>query len=248
MQASIRRWIQAFLAAALLLVSARLLWITYQRQRPFSPARRAARPSARVHPDYYVHPPRSYLTDLNSARRLKGSAVWVRDGYRYAHFPFDLRTRHSREIKDPPLLPPLRKITIADVLSEPTPQAGTDEINLVFEDPGSLPPQRAVTIGHCRWPEQSCRFYFDEIFFLRDPRTLYSHWTPETWEAIKRGEVKEGMSETKISFAVGYGRPLPKETAQAGGARVLEFRPPGRPPLVVTFGADGNALRIKTEP
>lgn len=247
LEESTRRWVQAFLAAALLITTVRLLWIVYQRRQPFPQPRRTEKARVPLNPDYYVQPPRAYLSDLKSAQRFKGSTVWVRDGYRYAHFPFDARTRRSREIPNPPLLPPLLRITIADVISEPTRKPGTEEINLIFEDPASSPPLRAVTIGHCKRVEQSCRFYLDEMFFLKDPRELYSHWTPETWQAIGRGEVKEGMSETQISFAVGYGRPLPKETAQAGGERVLEFRPPERAPLWITFGADGNARRIEVQ-
>lgn len=240
MQARTRRRIQIFLAAALLVTTLRVLWIFYQRRRPPPQTRPTSLAPRPVNPDYYVHPPRSYLTDLKSAQRLKGSPVWVRDGYRYPHFPFDARTRRTGEIKDPPLLPPIQKITITDVVAEPTRRAGTDEINLIFEDLGSSLALHSVTIGHCDRRTQTCRFYLDEMFFLKDPRELYSHWTPEIWKAIERHEVKEGMSETQISFALGYGRFLRKQ----GDDREVEFRPPGRPPLAVTFGADGNAHRI----
>ena len=243
MKFPIRRWIQILLAVMLLVVSVRLLWIFYQRRRSARPAAVTARP---LPSDYYVHPPRAYLADFKSAERLKGNTVWARSGYRYGHFPYDAR-RRSREIEDPPVLAPIERITIADVVREPTPKRGVEEINLIFEDPDASPTLRAVTIGHCDRTRDSCRFYFDEMFFLKDPRELYSHWPQETWEAVERGEVREGMSETQISFAVGFGRPLRKETRAAGGDRVEEYRPPGRPPLVVTFGSDGNARRIQTK-
>jgi len=115
LEESTRRWIQVFLAATLLITTVRLLWIVYQRRQPFPQPRRTQTARVPVNPDYYVQPPRAYLTDLKSAQRFKGSTVWVRDGYRYAHFPFDARTRRSREIPDPPLLPPLLRITIAGV-------------------------------------------------------------------------------------------------------------------------------------
>ena len=256
MKSPLRRWIQILLAVMLLVVSVRLLWIFYQRRRPARPAAVAARP---IPSDYYVHPPRAYLTDFESAERLKGNTVWARSGYRYGHFPYDARRRRSREIEDPPVLAPIERITIADVVREPTPKRGVEEINLIFEDPAAAPPfspgsspaspstLRAVTIGHCDRTRDSCRFYFDEMFLLKDPRELYSHWPQETWEAVERGEVREGMSETQISFAVGFGRPLREETRAAGGDRVEEYRPPGRPALVVTFGSDGNARRIETK-
>ena len=240
----------------LLVVSVRLLWIFYQRRSPARPAAIAARP---IPSDYYVHPPRAYLTDFESAERLKGNTVWARSGYRYGHFPYDARRRRSREIEDPPVLAPIERITIADVVREPTPKRGVEEINLIFEDPDASTTSsstfstpfsttlRAITIGHCDRRRDSCRFYFDEMFFLKDPRELYSHWPQEIWEAVERGEVREGMSETQISFAVGFGRPLRKETRAAGGDRVEEYRPPGRPPLIVTFGSDGNARRVQAK-
>ena len=248
MQAGSWRWIQVFLAAALLVAGVRMLWIFSERRRPLPPARKALLPARTVNPDYYVHLPRAYLTDLKSAQRMKGSTVWIRDGYRYPHYPFDSRVGRTREIKDPPLVPPIQKITVRAVTSEPTSRAGTNEVNFVFEMPGALPPQRSLTIGHCNRRKQSCRFYVDDMFFLKDPRELYSHWLPEIWQAIESQQVKEGMSETQISLALGFGRLLPKETAAAGGDRVVEFRPPGRPPLWVTFGARGNARRLHTPP
>ena len=257
MQAPIRRWVQIFLAGALIVFALRLAHIFYQRSRPPQPPRSSEVASRPVPADYYVHIPRAYLSTFRSAQKLKGSVVWIRDGYRYGHFPFDARRRRSREIEDPPLLAPIQRITIAEVVREPTERRGVDEINVIFEDPAASPTLsptlsptfsltlRAITIGHCDRPRDSCRFYFDEMFFLKDPRELYSHWRQEAWEAVGRGEVQEGMSETQISFAVGFGRLLSKETAATGGDRVVEFRPPGRPPLVVTFGADGNARRVQ---
>ena len=255
MQAPIQRWVQIFLAGALIVAALRLAHIFYQRSRPPQPPRSSEVASRPVPADYFVHIPRAYLSTFHSAQKLKGSVVGIRDGYRYGHFPFDARRRRSREIEDPPLLAPIQRITIAEVVREPTERRGVDEINVIFEDPAPSPTPsptfsqtlRAITIGHCDRRRDSCRFYFDEMFFLKDPRELYAHWPQEAWEAVGRGEVQEGMSETQISFAVGFGRLLPKETAATGSGRVVEFRPPGRRPLVVTFGTDGNAHRIQVQ-
>jgi len=267
MRVAVRRWVQIFLAVALVAATARLVWIVYQRTRPF-PQRRAAR-ARPVNPDYYVYPPRVYLSDLRSARQLKGSALWVRDGHRYPHFPYDGAARRSRQIQDPPLLPPLQRVTIEDVVSEPTARLDTREVNIVFEllaapaeakaGPGSGEgpggttgdslrrgrPQalRSVTVGHCDRRDESCRFYLNDMFFLKHPRELYSHWGAEVWKAIEQHEARLGMTETQISFALGYGRLLMEEI---GGERVIKHHPPGRPPLVITFGPDGYATNITT--
>lgn len=251
MRPATRRWIQVFLAAALLLSAARVLWIFYQRRRPVTPPPKGAvLPARKVHPDYWVHLPRAYLTDFASAHKMKGATLWMRDGWRYAHYPFDAVARRTREIRfadytdrKPPLLPPIQRIIVRDVTREKVAPDAMDEVNIIFELPGASPPLRSVTIGHCG--RESCRFYVDDMFFLKDPRALYSHWPPEIWQSIERGEVRTGMSETQISFALGYPIPLPKESASYSGDRVVEFRPPKRPPVRVIFADDGNARRIE---
>ncbi len=247
MQVGTRRTIQVFLAAALALAGARTAWILYQRQEPLVRPAKTALPATKLHPDLLVHLPRAYLTDFSSAERMKGSTVWVRDGHRYPHFPFDERTRRTREIKDPPLLPPIQPIRIIAVTRETFP-GGADEVNFVFDLPAASQRLRSVTIGHCGRNPPSCRFYVNDMFFLKDPREMYSHWTQETWQAIERRQAKPGMSETHVSFSMGYGRLPSKETAEAEGGRVVEFRPPGQPAQTVTFGADGNAKRVENAP
>lgn len=243
MAAGTRRWIQIFLAAMLLAAGARLLWIFYQRRRPLP--QKPPAPTRTLHPDYFVHLPGAYVTDFQGAQRLKGTVVWVRDGYRYAHFPFDAGSRRTRRMGDPPLLAPIEKITIQDVLREPAGKRGVDQVNIVFESPGAEPPTRSLTVGFCERPSDSCRFYVDEIFFMKDPRQLYNHWTAEDWRAIEGHEAKPGMSETQVSFALGFGRTISGTNIAGAGERTTEFRPPGRAPVVVTFGADGRARRIQ---
>lgn len=248
MQPRTRRLIQWFLAAALILAAGRAAWIFYQRRQPLSTGKEAPPATRAVNLDYYVYPPRSYLTDFASAQKLTGTAMWVRDGYRYAHFPYDAAAHRVREVKDPPLLGPVQKITVHAVVKEPGRQPGKAQVYLAFEDAAASPPLRAVPIGVCDRKGESCRFFVDDMFFLKDPRELYSHWSAGTWKAIERGEVKEGMTETQISFGLGYPRLLPQKTTAVGeGQRVVEFQPPGRPAVVVTFGPDGYARRVETE-
>jgi len=242
MKAATRRAIQKYLLIVLALVTVRTAWILYRRSAPL-PSRPA--PRVYVNPDYYVYPPRAYLTDFASAGKLVGTMVWVRDGYRYPAFPFDpgrRRTQHSREAD---LLPPLRQITIGDVTREPGKQPGIEEVNLVFEDEKASPPFRSVNIGVCG-RGQGCRFYFDEMFFLKDPRLLYSHWDAETWKAIERHEIREGMTEAQIGLALGYGRVISDGRGVPGAERVVEFRPPGKPAVMVTFDPRGYARFIQT--
>ena len=42
-----------------------------------------------IHPDFYVYLPKSYVSSLESARKLVGMPLWVRDGYRWIYEPGD---------------------------------------------------------------------------------------------------------------------------------------------------------------
>jgi hypothetical protein len=242
MKPATRRTIQKYLLIVLVLVTVRTAWILYRRHAPL-PARPA--PHVYVNPDHYVYLPRAYLTDVASARKLVGTIIWVRDGYRYPAFPYDPGVRRTQRGGDADLLPPLRQITVGDVTQEPAKRPGIEEVNLVFEDEKASPPFRSVNIGACE-RRHGCRFYFDEMFFLKDPRLLYSHWDAETWKAIERHEIREGMTEAQISFAAGYGRVISDGRGIPGAERVVEFRPPGRPPVMVTFDSRGYARFIQT--
>ena len=66
------------------------------------------------------------------------------------------------------------------------------------------------------------RFFVDEIFFIEDPRELYSHWTDEDWVKIEAHRVEAGMSEFQIVFALGFGEII--EQRAGGKYRVVEYR------------------------
>jgi len=243
MAGSTRRTIQILLSVLLVIAAARLVWILYQRgQRAREPAGEA--PAARtVNPDYFVYPPRAHLTDFRSVEKLAGQTLWVRDGWRYGYFPYDSGARRTREIQDPPLLPPLQPVKVSTAVSGRSSQPGVREVNLVFEMPGRSG-LHSITVGHCGPRADSCRFYLDEMFFLKDPRELYSYWKPEVWESVEKGEVREGMTEAQVSFALGFGRLLTKESRERDG-RVVRFEPPGRAPVMVVFNEDGYARSVE---
>ena len=240
MKPDTRRWVQIFLAAALLIAGARLLWIFLDR-RAAGPAKAPA--AGKLNPDFLVYPPRSYLSALHSAEAMKGATVWVRDGWRYTSQPFNQARRRSVPGKDAAVaLGPLQKITVQDVITEPSGIPDVNRVDFVFEDSAARPPLRALAIGTCQDKGEDCRFYVDEMFFLKDPRQLYSHWKPDAWKAIANHEAREGMSEMQLNFSLGPGRVLRDRPIYE---RMVEFRPPGRPPLVVAFDQEGYARRIE---
>lgn len=240
MRTRTRRWIQVLLVAAFAVAGARLLWILFERRQPGRPAATAGK----LNPDYYVLPPKAYLTDLKSAKAMKGRTLWVRIGWRYSSQPYDAARRRNTA-RGAALLGPLEKITVADVVAEPSRVPGVRQVDLIFNDPAATPPLlRAVAVGVCEGPD--CRFYLDAMFFLKDPHELYSHWTPEVWKVIEKHQVREGMTETQVACALGAGRYLERESRAAGdNQRVYEFLPPGQDGVIVTFDKDGYARRIE---
>ncbi len=167
-------------------------------------------PEIDLHDDLYVHPPKSYVSDFESAkRRLVDMPLWAKEGYRWQYEPGDR------------LFEPLEKIVPNDVIRR------GDTVYLVFEKDGK--PAR-IGIGS---PE---RVYVDELFFIKDPRELYDHWSDEMWAKVDNHEVEAGMSEFQIAFSMGAGE-LVRQSANAT-TRLVEYaacEPFGCQPVRVTY-------------
>lgn len=204
----IRPWIQIGLIAAFLVAALRLGWIYLQRQGPVQGPRKPVA-TRRVNPDYFVYPKPARPADLAAVRALAGKPVWVREGYRW-------------EIDQPPqeLLEPMEKLLVLAAARRPV-APGFERVHLVFrrEKGGE---SLSVPVGQYNRKTREYIFWFDEMFLMQDPRELYSHWKPETWEAIARHEAREGMTEAQITFSLGAGRPVEKESS--GSNRVMEYR------------------------
>ena len=77
------------LLAAIALTAIRAAYILYHRH-----AARTVQTTTQVpplNPDYYVAPKKLYPYDLKSARQLTQQPVWVKEGYRYTYYPYDVR-------------------------------------------------------------------------------------------------------------------------------------------------------------
>jgi hypothetical protein len=84
------------------------------------------------------------------------------------------------------------------------------------------------------------QIYSDEMFFIQDPRQLYNVWSKDVWQAIDQHQVKPGMNEVQVSFALGMGVPEPSDNADV---KTVKF-PNGGKPLEVTF-RKGKAAQIR---
>jgi hypothetical protein len=194
--------IQLALAVTIAIVGIRAGYIVYQRySERAEDAAQAARKAAPLNPDDYVVPKKLYPTDLKSAKQLTQQPVWVREGYHHTYYPYDPvrhRTDFSREAG---LLLPIQKLEIKDVVTDAAPHsAHLHQVMAVFEQDGKT---YAVPIGSVTG--NSYTIYSDDLFFIQDPHELYKHWSPDIWAAIDQHQVKPGMNQSQVDFALGMG-------------------------------------------
>lgn len=231
-----RKRIQLALLAGIALAALRTGYILYERhQEKAEQTKKQEAPP--LDPSYLVSPRKLYPYDLKSAKQLTQQPVWVRDGYRYTYYPYDRSERRPDFSKDAGQLLPIEKLQILDVLTAPTPGAA-DQKQLVatFEKDGKT---YAVPIGVLK--EGNYQIYSDEMFFIQDPHDLYKDWTPATWDAIAQHDVKPGMNEFQVAFAVGMGIPQPSSDP---AAKTVNY-PNGGKPVSVTF-RNGKAAEISS--
>lgn len=160
--------------------------------------------------DVFAFVPKSYATDLASARRkLVGKPLWVKEGYRWTYEPGGR------------MFGPIEEIIPTSV------EARGGEAVITFERDGK---EATFVIGT---PE---RVFVDDIFFVKDPREIYDHWTEEMWAAAANGDVDIGMSEIQIGFALGMGEPV--RQSPGGTTRIVDYRQcseAGLDPVRVTY-------------
>ncbi|HXW93046.1 MAG TPA: hypothetical protein VEK33_21020 [Terriglobales bacterium] len=221
--------LQLLFVVALLVAGTRTAIIFYERWAPEKPS-----PAPPLNPDYYVVPKKLYPYDLKSARQLTEQPVWVKEGYRYTYYPY--RGAHADFSHEAGLLLPLQKLEVKDVVTEATPGSPKEQqIMAVFEQAGQ---SYAFPIGSVK--QGNYRIYSDEMLYIQDPHQLYKHWPQEIWQAIDQHQVKPGMSELQVDFAIGAGALEGTGTTEV---RTLNYSNGGKP-LRVTF-REGKAAEIQ---
>jgi hypothetical protein len=184
-------------------------------------------------PDYYVVPKKLHPQDLKDAKELSKQPVWVRDGYRYAYYPYNGRSDYDHQAGT---LGPLEKLDIKDVVLDRTPGSATQkQVMAVFEKDGK---RYSVPIGID--DAGDFKSYSDEMFFIQDPHDLYKHWSADTWQAIESHQVKTGMNEIQATFAIGIGAP---EGTGMENPRIVNFPNNGHP-VRITF-TNGKATEVQ---
>jgi len=229
--------IQLALLVIIAVTAIRAGYIVYQRysERAESAAK-ASKQAPPLNPDAYVVPKKLYPSDLKSAKQLTQQPVWVREGYHHTYFSYDLARHHTDFSREAGLLLPIQKLDIKDVVSDTAPHsAHLQQIMAVFEQDGKA---YAVSIGSMAGGSYS--IYSDDYFFLQDPHELYKHWPPEIWQAIDQHQVKPGMNQLQVDFAVGMGA---LDRASDTAVQIAHY-PNGGKPLTIVYRA-GKVAEIR---
>jgi hypothetical protein len=229
-----KKRIQLALTLALVVAGVRAGYILYQRHEDYLAAQKQqlAKQAGYANADYYVTPKKLYPFDLKSAKTLTQQPVWVKEGYRYTYYPYDA-ARKTDFAHEAGLLLPIERLEIKDVMVDAA--AGKRQVVAVFDKEGK---SYAVPVGFEN--DGQYKIYSDEMFYVEDPHDLYKHWPADVWQAVEQHQVKPGMNELQVDFAVGMGVP---DAGASSEEKTVRY-PNGGKPLVVTYH-DGKAAEIK---
>ena len=226
--------IQLVLAIAIAVAAVRAGYIVYQRHS--GQTKEAQKKELPLNPDYYVSPKKPYPFDLKSARQLMNQPVWVKEGYHYTYYHHDPAHHRTDFAHEAGTLLPLQRLQIKDVMTDVSPDAPDQrQVMAVFQENGKT---YAFPIGAMKGND--FRVYSDEMLFIQDPHELYKHWPADMWQSIDKHEVKPGMNELQVDFAIGMGMP---ERSGEASVKTVKY-PNGGKPLTVTY-RDGKAVEVK---
>jgi hypothetical protein len=230
--------IQLALLLAIVVAGLRTGYILYQRHEDKLAAdkQKQAANVGYSNPDYYVNPKKLYPYDVKSAKQLTQQPEWVKEGYRYTYYPYQVEEKRVDFAHEAGLLLPIEKLQVKDVLTA-KPQGSDQRVQVmaVFEKDGK---NYAVPIGF--EADGQYKIYSDEMFFVEDPHDLYKHWPPDVWQAVEQHQVKPGMNEMQADFAIGMGVP---DAGDSSVEKTVRY-PNGGKPLVIVYH-DGKAAEIK---
>ena len=222
--------VQAVLLVALIAAAINLFFYFRQRSSAASPPKKL---EVRMDPDYYVTPRKLHPQNLKDAKELTQQPAWIREGYRFAYFPYAGHTDFQHQAGT---LGPIEKLDIKDVVLDRAPDSGSDkQVMAVFEKDGK---RYAFPIGVVS--QGDTKIYSDEILFIQDPHELYKHWPADVWKQIDAHQVQPGMNELQASFAIGMGRP---EGSGLENPRIVDYPNNGHP-LRVTY-TNGKATSVE---
>ena len=232
MSPEFRQRMQISLVVLLLLATARVAYIFYERKAA-STARYRDDGSRALTSDEYVYPKKFYAYDLASAKALVGKSVWVKQGYGNLVYPAASSAADLSRGKAS--LFPIEKLKVSGVVRQAPPSnwsapRGETELLAIAERGDSS--KVAVPIGAFS-ADGTLKLIASDVFYIEDPHQLYQHWPAEMWKAVDVHEAKLGMNELQVNFALG----VPQKAGGGDyGERTLEYSNGGNPIRVAFSG------------
>jgi hypothetical protein len=233
-----KQTIQIILLVFMLAAGLRVGYIFYERHQDNLRQINKPQPPP-LNPDYYVTPKKLYLYDLKTAKQLTQQPAWVKVGYSITYYPYNADRHQADFSREADLLAPLERLQIKDVIAEASPKSpGQKQVMAVFAKDGKT---YAFSIGAMQGDDY--RFYANDMLFVEDPHTLYTHWRDDIWDAIDKHEVKPGMNELQADFAIGLGVP---ESGGDESQKTVDYANGGKPLKIVY--RNGKAAEIEAGP
>jgi|SRR6185312_6817718 len=232
MEAEARKKIQIVLAIAITVAAARTAYILHERKAESQQVQKQEPP---LNPDYYIVPKKLYPYDLKSAKQLTKQPVWVKLGYSIAFYPYSEAQRRSDFAHQKGMLGPIQKLDIKNVVLDASPgNPGEHQIMAIFERDGQM---YSFPIGAVKSGDY--KFYSDDMLFIQDPHELYKDWPAEIWAAIDKHEVKPGMNQLQVGFALGLGQSEGSGDTDSG----TMYYANGGNPISVTY-SNGKVVEV----
>lgn len=196
--------------------------------------------------DEMVQPRQLFIDDMKSARELIGKPVWIQAGFELEYFPY--KAHRVDFAQRAGLLPGAERLDIKDIVTEKAPAndqsripLGDKQIFAVFTTPGDDEDKEyATAIGTIQGNDST--YYCDKIFYYDDPRTMYSFWPPNIWQAIDQHKPIVGMNELQTAMAVGA---IQQSDSSDVGNRTVHYQA-GPTRWAVTFDHD-KATQVQQE-
>src|SRR3981081_1540389 len=98
-------------------------YILYQRHEEYLAAekQKQAKDTGYSNPAYYVAPKKLHPYDLKSANQITQQPVWVKEGYRYTYYPYNVAAKRTDFAREAGLLLPIERLEIKSAEMERAP-------------------------------------------------------------------------------------------------------------------------------
>ena len=184
-----------------MLFAARVGYLWYERSKPLKLRVSRQVTLRKVDPDYLVVIPKFKVVDMADAQTLTGKILWVKGGYKAEFIGLDCK-RQMLVDREKSRLPPMTEIQVCRIFERTNAKSRIDEVFLSVIQEGH---ELAVRIGTFDDHLGIYRFDLDDLFYLQNPRQLYSHWTAETWFNVETHRIKPQMTYAQVALSLGNG-------------------------------------------